>query len=210
MSRSPNQPPNRSSNMERLSPLPRLRERNQLGHRAPLLARARSNFLSRSPANLRNPTVAATSPPASTLSEPALPAAKGAVISPGRKRLLRNSMPSRDGGTKSISAPKGRDVKARHGSAGKPEVGRTESASADGRSKSGVGKINGTESRKGRHRRVLRGAALHPRKPETDNWKCNLETRNSELETRNSKLETRNPKPETRNSKLETAFMNTP
>ncbi len=50
------------------------------------------------------------------------------------QRLLRNSMRGIDGGTKPISAAKRRYVKARHGSAGMPEVEQTESASADGTS----------------------------------------------------------------------------
>jgi hypothetical protein len=47
---------------------------------------------------------------------------------------LRNSMSRNDGGINSIPAAKRRDVKARHGSAGRPEVEQTESASADGTS----------------------------------------------------------------------------
>src|SRR5579863_8890017 len=51
---------------------------------------------------------------------------------PARKSLLRNSIANTIGGTNEVSAAKRRDMKARHGSAGKAQVEQTESASADG------------------------------------------------------------------------------
>jgi hypothetical protein len=49
-----------------------------------------------------------------------------------RQGPLRNSRSGNDGGISSIPAAKRRHVKARHGSAGRPGVEQTESASADG------------------------------------------------------------------------------